>query len=321
LIFVVLLLALFSAGALAQVPEPGGVNLPDPVEHLERYQEYDVIQGEALVQFRSGAAAPVRSALHDAAGSVPVREIAEGLVQVRFDEAARSLEEVLRRYNAHPSVEFAEPNWVYYAYADPNDPKYIQQWGPKKIGCSLAWDLAVGDPGAVVAVIDSGIDMDHPDLNDHYAYGYDFYAGDALPEDTFGHGTHTAGTAAAEFNNAVGIAGVAGYCRFAAYRVGDYYLSNSAIISAINDATAKGALAISMSFGGGGPSTAMQNALNAAYNAGVVCVASAGNDGNQAQNYPAAFSSVNLNPRFVDEFHLCPAAVTRSTNKKALPRG
>jgi thermitase len=263
---------------------------PDPIHEVIQWNGTEVFKGEVLVQFKSlKQPQAARFALHQQNGTELIDVIAPRLDLVRFKN--KSLDEVLDSYYQNPNVDFAEPNYAYRHHMTPNDPKWSSQWGPKKISCADAWNCTTGDPSAVVAIIDSGVDMDHPDLMAHYAWGKDYYSGDNNPNDTFGHGTHTTGTAAAETNNAVGIAGVACHCKYAAYRAGNYYLSNSAIVSSINDAVSKGALVISMSFGGGA-STSIKNALTNAYNAGVVNVASAGNAGNTSKNYPAAYSNV-----------------------------
>lgn len=280
-----LTLFVFSGSAWA-----GGVDKPDPVYQLAKWHGWDVIKGEALVQFKPGVPQAAALALHESVGTVKVETVAEGLDRVAFADD-KDLEDVLAAYNRDPSVDFAEPNMVYWPTFTPNDTYWGSQWGPKKINCATAWDIYTGNGSDVVAMIDTGVDMDHPDLQAHYAWGYDYYSGDPNPDDQSGHGSHTAGTAAAVTNNGKGVAGVAFNCKFAAYRVGDYYLSNSAIVSAINDAKNKGALVNSMSFGGG-PSTSIHNALTSAYNAGMVNVASAGNDGSTAKSYPAAYSEV-----------------------------
>jgi thermitase len=284
----------FGPAASAQIATPAGntVNRPDPVLESVRFQGLDVARGEILVQFKNQSAPTAGVHVLAETGSELIEEFAPRFQRIRFDDKMYTMDEILARFRENPNVEFAEPNLLYEMTATPNDPKFSQQWGPKKINCTFAWDLAIGNPDAVVAVIDSGIDMDHPDLQDQYAYGYDFYANDAIPQDQQGHGSHTSGTAAGGFNNGVGIAGVAAQCRFAAYRAGNKYLSNSAIVASINDARDKGALVISMSFGSGGQSTGIKNALANAYAAGVVCVASAGNNGNTNKNWPAADPNV-----------------------------
>lgn len=259
------------------------VDKPDPVWILTQYQGRDVIKGEALVQFEEGIPLGTQAAIHSALGTHKVETIVTGLDLVRF---SKPLELVLDAYNLNPDVDYAEPNWIYYPTINPNDQYWSQQWGPKKIQCAAAWDKYKGNGSHVVALIDTGVDMDHPDLDDHYAWGYDYYANDPNPDDQDGHGSHTAGTAAAETNNSIGVAGVGFDCKFAAYRAGNYGLSTTAIVQSITDAKNKGALVISMSFSGGS-STSIKNALNSAYNAGMVLVAAAGNHGTTLKVYPA----------------------------------
>jgi len=146
-------------------------------------------------------------------------------------------------------------------------------------------------------VIDTGIDRNHPDLASKldttnskcfgtlcFLTGY---------EDDHGHGSHTAGTAAARTNNAVGVAGVAVNSRIMAIKActAAGTCPTSATVSGINWAASHGAKVVSMSFGGGGTAT-MQTAVANAYNAGVTLVAAAGNDGNATLNYPAAYAQV-----------------------------
>ncbi|MEW6741766.1 MAG: S8 family serine peptidase [Planctomycetota bacterium] len=145
-----------------------------------------------------------------------------------------------------------------------------------------------------MAIIDTGVRWSHTDLNDHYAGGYDYYDEDSNPwdESNNGHGTHVSGIAAAETNNANGIAGVAYNCRFLAYRCGDYYFATNDLVQAINDAVDQGALVLNMSWGSTDPDPAIESALDDAYYAGCVNVAAAGNDGSETELYPAAYPNV-----------------------------
>ena len=280
-------LCLFCGLAQAQLQ-----NNPDPDFEIIPWGDGEAIRGELLVQFHESFPVPaeVREAVHGKLGYTVIEEITDTLHRV--DIGNTPLNEGIARYEADGNVDFAEPNIVYVTQVNPNDSYFSSQWGPKKMDCPDAWDDYKGDSNYVVAMVDSGIDMDHPDLKNQYAWGYDYYSGDNNPEDNYGHGTHTAGTSAAQTNNGIGVAGVAWNCKFAAYRVGNYYLSNSAIVSSINDARTKGAYVISMSFGSGQSSSSIQNALTSAYNAGIVNVASAGNSGSTGKNYPAAYSNV-----------------------------
>jgi subtilisin family serine protease/subtilase family serine protease len=164
-----------------------------------------------------------------------------------------------------------------------------------------AWAVSTGSPAVVVAVIDTGIDYTHPDLAAHYAGGYDFVSGDFDPLDDHGHGTHVAGTIAAGLENltgnpgaAEGVVGVAPQARILAYKVcaADGTCTDAAVIAAIGRAVADGAKVINMSLGDTAYSQSLADAVQAAWNAGVVIVAGAGNDGTTAPFYPAALDNV-----------------------------
>jgi len=282
--------ALLLSGAL-QPAFGQAVDRPDPVREIIPWGDGHAIKGEALVQFKTGFSALAQEALHEQAGTEKVRAVADGLDLVRFDDRAE-LDAILAKYESDPAVEFAEPNIVYWPVLNPNDSYFSQQWGPKKINCPGAWDVHTGNASHLCAMVDTGMDMDHSDLQSQYAGGYDYYSGDSNPNDTDGHGTHTAGTVAARTNNALGVAGVAWSCKLLIYRAGNYYFSTDACVSSINAASSAGALAVSMSWGGPQSSSSIRNALVSANNAGVVCVAAAGNDGSTAYFYPAAESPV-----------------------------
>jgi subtilase family serine protease len=162
-----------------------------------------------------------------------------------------------------------------------------------------------------VAVIDTGIDYNHPDLASHYAGGYDFVHSTFDPLDDHGHGTHVAGTIAASFENltgspatAEGVVGVAPQARLLAYKVcaADGTCTDFAVIQAISRAVADGAKVINMSLGDTVYSQSLADAVEAAWNAGVVIVAGAGNDGVTAPFYPAALDHVIAVGAF-DETH------------------
>ncbi|CAG1011518.1 partial Thermophilic serine proteinase, partial [Anaerolineae bacterium] len=120
-----------------------------------------------------------------------------------------NITETLKALEADPSVEAVDLNTFYYLNDGfPNDSKYSDQWGPKKIQLEPVWTyLTAGSPDVQVAVIDSGIDLNHPELADRYIYGRDYTSGTWTPTDERGHGTHVAGIIAALGNNGIGIAG------------------------------------------------------------------------------------------------------------------
>jgi thermitase len=119
---------------------------------------------------------------------------------------------------ALPGVRYVEPNYLAFAFATPNDPQYSQQYGPQRIQANLAWDIWQPQRTVYIAIIDTGIDSNHPDLTNKMrrhangaVYGYNTLNNTTNALDDNGHGTHCAGIAAAEINNGVGIAGVAAW--------------------------------------------------------------------------------------------------------------
>ncbi|HPF71630.1 MAG TPA: PKD domain-containing protein, partial [Candidatus Krumholzibacteria bacterium] len=159
----------------------------------------------------------------------------------------------------------------------------------------LAWNgsQGFGDPSVVIAIIDSGVDMDHPDLAAHLVTGYDYGSNDINPDDNAtgaGHGTCCAGIAAGIAGNGIGVAGVAGNCSIMPLKVASNTgsMSFTAITNAINYAATHGADIISMSLGAAttsyGPTDA---ALLNAWNAGVTILAATGNENASTISYPA----------------------------------
>jgi len=218
-------------------------------------------------------------------------EVEEGTEQ----EVAQTLEE-------RPDVEYTELNYIYYFHFEPNDPLWDVQYGPKNINCPSAWDIEMGSSLVKVAVIDSGIDNDHPDLKQHYCSvgSWDFANHDWYPEDEIGHGTHCAGIIAARINNEIGIAGIANV-KIMVEKVGKVYtIQGEDIMGAfpwniargIIRAATFGADILSMSLGGWWPSPTIKLACEYAYNLGCLLVASSGNGGNEYVDYPSRWEWV-----------------------------
>lgn len=133
---------------------------------------------------------------------------------VRKIAVARGAEQAaVRSMKSSPLVEYAEPNYVRSVGHTPNDPRYDDQWALQKINASPAWDITTESPSITVAVIDTGIDLRHPDRPQNVLLGADYIAdpnGAALVSgDPQGHGTHVAGIVAARMNNGAGVTGVA----------------------------------------------------------------------------------------------------------------
>jgi len=147
--------------------------------------------GAVLVKFKEGASVSAMESTLDRANAVRIRYLHNSNVE---------LWQV-------PDVEYAEPNYVYHTFGDPDDPRFSEQWAHTRMQSSAAWDITTGSTVVTIAIIDTGIDESHPDLASKIVAGHDFVDRDSDPHDLNGHGTHCAGIAAALTNNGTGIAG------------------------------------------------------------------------------------------------------------------
>lgn len=192
-------------------------------------------------------------------------------------------------------VEYIEVDRLWYADYTPNDP-YWPQWNMQQIDVDLTWDAVMGDPSVIVALLDTGIDYNHVDLqaNVDETLGWDYVNNDSDPWDDNGHGTAVGGVICAEIDNNIGVAGMAQITLMPMKVLnasGTGLTSN--IVDAIYDAGNGGANVINMSLGSYGSSSSFANACNWADNTmGISVVAAAGNDGVSTKHYPAAYSSV-----------------------------
>jgi thermitase len=194
-------------------------------------------------------------------------------------------------------VQYAEPDYILHAFTTPNDPYYAtDQWNLPQINAPAAWDVTTGSSDVVVAIVDTGVDLGHPDLSAKIVAGYDFVNDDSTPQDDEGHGTHVAGIAAAATNNGVGVAGVSWGARLMPVKVldreGSGYLSD--VADGIRWAADHSARVVNLSLGGPAASSTLQNAVDYAYGRGLLIVAAAGNEyeiGNPV-SYPAAYPHV-----------------------------
>jgi subtilisin family serine protease len=179
------------------------------------------------------------------------------------------------------------------APVQPNDPAWPDQWAQKLIRLPDVWNITTGDPGIVVATIDTGVNP-LPDLADSLVGGWDFVDNDPVPEDTNGHGTQVASVIAARGNNAIGMAGHCWQCRIMPIRVSAGGSVNPHLIaSGIMYAVDHGARVIDISLTRpGSPHWAEEGAVRYALDRGVVVVASAGNNGTDAPQYPGAYPGV-----------------------------
>lgn len=194
-----------------------------------------------------------------------------------------------------PGVVYAEPNYERRSFLAPNDEGLDRQWSLTVLQAFDAWAITTGSD-IVIAVLDTGISPSHPELRGRVLPGFDFVNNDDDPRDDDGHGTFTAGVAAAEGNNGIGAAGMCWQCRILPVKVLNRRgRGNDATIAAgIRFAVDRSAQIITMSFGGPDDSHVLREAITYALERNVLLVAASGNgqaEGN-APNYPAAYPGV-----------------------------
>jgi subtilisin family serine protease len=192
-------------------------------------------------------------------------------------------------------VEYAEPNYIaQMADTIPNDTGWNNQYGLISIRAPQGWDLSIGSASVTIAIVDTGVDLMHPDLTGKIVPGFDFVNNDSIAQDDNGHGSHVAGIAAANSNNSTGVAGVSWGARIMPVKVlnasGNGTYVN--VAQGIDWATDHGAQIVNLSLGGSNPASVLEDAVNYAYQKGVTLVASSGNTGATAVFYPAHYPHV-----------------------------
>ena len=254
-----------------------------------------------------------------------------------------SVKDAVKLYDKSPNVAYAEPDYILYPTAVPNDPLYknmdnlnntAQTGGTPDadIDAPEAWNSTTGSASTIVGVIDTGVDINHPDLRNNIwtnpgesgtdslgrnkatngvdddgngyvddVHGWDFVHNDNSVYDSGDgddHGTHVAGTIAAQGNNGIGVTGVNWHAKIMPLKFitpGGGYASDAE--AAIHYAIDNGAKITNNSWGGGGYSQSLKDAITAAQNAGVLFVAAAGNDGSNndaTPTYPASYDNANI---------------------------
>lgn len=337
---------LASCGAPSPSPPTPGLETSQFGQELARAPGWTgpaarIVPGEFLIKFRSRASRiGIASALANAE-LVPLRVFhsVPGLQLVKAAPGAVD-RQVLAELATEPDVEYVEPNFVVHAAAVPNDPDFARQWSLHNVGQTAgrtdlpgpdiealsAWDITTGSDAIVVAVIDTGVDYNHPDLaanmfrntadcnadgidNDGDGYvddcfGIDVVNGDFDPMDDARHGTHVAGIIGAVGNNGVGITGVAWNVRLLPCKFLDAQGTGSTAgaiacldyIAALKDRGVN-IIASNNSWGGFDYSQALDDAIAAQRDRGLLVIAAAGNDradNDALPSYPCNYDHSNV---------------------------
>jgi subtilisin family serine protease len=296
------------------------------------------VPGELLVKYRTSVRAVAQEYFKSRWGVHTLRNFKRiGVQHLRLPKDM-TVEEALKIFRNDPDVEYAEPNYLRYATATiPNDTFFSELWGLDNTGQNVngspgtsdadidapeAWDITTGNSNVVVAVIDSGVDYNHPDLSNNMwrnpgeiagnglddddngkiddVRGWDFVDEDNDPIDSDDHGTHVAGSIAAVGNNGTGITGVVWTAQIMPLRFLDAFGSGSVAdaIEAIDYAIDRGAKIINASYGSYTFSMAEREAIARARDAGILFVAAAGNDNwnndSAIKHYPSSYDLNNI---------------------------
>jgi subtilisin family serine protease len=219
-------------------------------------------------------------------GVTPVRGSAGAIRALRRDPGvegvSREWYRALRRVPNDPALHTVEDEWGGVSGGS------VIQWALQREGFYRAWDFTTGS-GARVAVLDTGVDGAHPEFAGKIATSDAVGTSDPL-SDPDGHGTHTSGLACAATDNGRGVAGAGWGCKLNVVKLGfsTFGIPDDEIVAAIQIAADRGTTTISMSFGGGGPSVALDRAIDYALSKGIVLVAAASNNSTSDQGAPAS---------------------------------
>jgi thermitase len=247
-----------------------------------------------LVKFKSG----LRTSAANSFGVQVARgwEAKGDASPVLYSVNAAQMRQTLDMFRADPRVEYAEPNYRYESHITGfNDPNYANQYYLNAVKAPRAWDFSTGSKAIKVAVLDSGIDLEHPDLKGNIAETYNSDKKNNDVTDYVGHGSWTGGIIGALSNNGVFGSGIAPNVSLLAIRGDsddDPGFTAASVTEGIRYATDKGARVINLSLGGEQQSNSIRDAINYALGKGVVVIASSGNDGDGRLKYPASYPGV-----------------------------
>lgn len=219
-------------------------------------------------------------------------QIGEDFMTVEVPEH-QSTVDFIEDLEERKDVVYAEPDHLIQLSHRPSDPYYSTQWHHQAIQTETAWNKSKGSDEVVVAVIDNGIDLNHPDLRDRIVSPYDVVLGTSNTINPGEHGTHVAGIIASSIDNGYGGSGVAPHARIMPINVfkGEAAYTSD-VIKGIYYAIESGAEIINMSLGTYDYSFSLDLAIQHAYQSGLVIIAAAGNDSTNRRNYPSSFENV-----------------------------
>lgn len=297
---------------------------------VESLESIEFVPGEVIVKLKNGINIAAVGEIQASIGATTLQTTQT--LGIQLWSVPQGIEEVVQAYSNDPRIEYIEPNYTITLDSTiPDDSSFSSLWGLNNTGqtggvadadidAPEAWEIQTGND-VVVGVIDTGIDYTHPDLVNNMwtnpgeipgngldddlngyvddVYGYDFAYNDGDPFDRQSHGTHVAGTIAAESNNGQGVTGVSWDAQLMAIQFLDDSGRGSTFnaIRAVEYATMMGAQLTNNSWGGGGFSQGLHDAIEAAGKANSLFIAAAGNNSRNTDAspyYPANYELDNV---------------------------
>jgi len=220
-------------------------NVASPASEQSEY-----VPGRILVKFKDGVTKEKKDKFIKDYNLKEKSEITQIGLKVLELPGQGTEKEYEKAFKENKDVEYASLDYKVKPDLIPNDPYYSNQWHLPKISAPAAWDKTTGSPNIIIAILDTGVDPTHPDLASKLVSGWNTYDNNSDTHDVYGHGTATAGTAAAILNNGVGVGGICGDCKIMPIRMSDTsgYAWYSTASAALTWAADHGARVANMSY-------------------------------------------------------------------------
>lgn len=259
-------------------------------------------ENQVVVIYQNNSNTNLKSLGLTASEVISGKSISDRVDVLQIDENV-DLEAFIVELSKNEEVLAVDKNSVHTLSDLPNDPYIMnsQAWQFSNVGANVTWNTVKNSTPVVVAVLDTGVNVNHPDLAGRLVQGYDYVTKSTQVIDTQGHGTSVCGVIAAVANNGIGIAGIAGNAdiRIAPYRLSSYdrILTSNIVAALMNAADRSDIKVINMSFGGYQLNQAEKTAIDYAHSKGKILVAASGNEGDVygyagKYSYPASFDNV-----------------------------
>ncbi len=264
------------------------------IKHDEKTESH-YQENEVIVKFK---VEPTEQELEKISKQINGKNIKRLNSIITFQSDTLSTLNLIDFFKKQSNVMYAEPHYLYMQNQIdlPNDLLYQgqYQWNFPVIRTEEGWGISKGNEDVIIAVIDTGVDLNHPDLQGRLTKGYNVVENNDFPDDDNGHGTHVAGIIASETNNREGVAGLTWYNKVMPIKAigSEGYGTSFDIAKGIIWAVDNGADVINMSLGNYQSSTLLKEAVDYAFNQNVVLIAAAGNENTSRPSYPASYPQV-----------------------------